>query len=296
MTLNEFSLALTDLQLALKEGLPNHLKPQAFWIMGICYKATSEENRAEVAFNLAKKLIGNDPKKLSILQEDMGKSYKDNKQLNREKPTLNNPSEEFPSASNKIAIKESPSLGRFATANQRISTGELLIVEEPYASCVLPECFGTHCHQCFARLKSPVGCPECSNVAFCCVNCRDIALKTYHSYECKYLDLLIGSGMSILSHTALRMITQNNLKYCLEVYKDRKRDRAFGLCTNEKLRTPEDFLQRTLMAAFLLRCLQKSGYFPNRSRDSGKSVVFILKSSYVKILIFFKSILYISEL
>lgn len=81
--------------------------------------------------------------------------------------------------------------------------------------------------------------------------------------------MLIGSGMSILSHTSLRMITQFPLKKILEIHSNRKREQIYSLCTNESLRKPSDFLQRTLMAAFLLRILQKSGYF--RSINSNTS-------------------------
>lgn len=83
--------------------------------------------------------------------------------------------------------------------------------------------------------------------------------------------------MSILSHTALRMITQNPLNKCLDIYKNRKIQNVYILCTNERIRKGDDFLQRTLMAAFLLRCLQKSGYFGIESNHKG---IFIIKKNY----------------
>lgn len=77
--------------------------------------------------------------------------------------------------------------------------------------------------------------------------------------------------MSILCHTALRMITQNPLKQCLEAYNNKSQDKIFQLCANSKLRPPEDYLQRTIMAAFLLRCLQKGGYFEDsEANENGK--------------------------
>lgn len=42
------------------------------------------------------------------------------------------------------------------------------------------------------RLRAPVGCPNCSSVVFCSGRCRDVAMATYHKYECKILALLIG--------------------------------------------------------------------------------------------------------
>lgn len=107
-------------------------------------------------------------------------------------------------------------------------------------------------------------------MAFCKPECRDIALSTYHRFECKFLNLLIGSGMSILAHTALRMITQFPLKRCLEIHKNRSLEKVYSLCTNSEMRQANDFLQRTLMGAFLLTCLQKSGYFGKKNLTNGK--------------------------
>lgn len=67
------------------------------------------------------------------------------------------------------------------------------------------------------RLLAPVGCPECSGVAFCSVSCKDQAISSYHCYECHYMDLLVGSGMSILCHLALRMVTQSGLQHFLDI-------------------------------------------------------------------------------
>lgn len=72
---------------------------------------------------------------------------------------------------------------------------------------------------------------------------------------------MIGSGMSVLAHAALRMITQITSEKCKRIYNNRQSEWVYTLCTNSSVRPPADFLQRTLMAAFLLRCLQKSNYF-----------------------------------
>lgn len=116
------------------------------------------------------------------------------------------------------------------------------------------------------RLLAPVGCPDCSSVAFCSPKCRDIAISTYHKYECKFLDLLIGSGMSVLTLATLRLITQQDFEKTLEIYKARDKNALYNLCTNAEKRSSGDFLQRSLMAGFLLRCLQKSGYFGEENR------------------------------
>lgn len=121
---------------------------------------------------------------------------------------------------------------------------------------------------------APVGCPDCVALAFCSIECRDKAITSYHKFECKILDMLIGSGMSILCHIALRMITQEGLEKCLELMKNRTLDPAQQLCGHVNQREPKDFLQRTLMAVFLLRCLQKSGFFPNRIGNDESIYIF----------------------
>ena len=60
----------------------------------------------------------------------------------------------------------------------------------------------------YARLVSPVGCPECSGVAFCGRECQEVACGTYHKAECHFLNLFIGLGMSVLCHLALRIVAR----------------------------------------------------------------------------------------
>ncbi|CAG9812403.1 unnamed protein product [Phaedon cochleariae] len=260
LALQEYPLSLNDIQQALKENLPTVYKAEAFWKMAICYKHLQEENRARVSFDLAQKLLGSNEKLLGMLEKDRNddiQNYDNNKVTEKNGSTRQTRSW----ASKKITFKEKEGLGRFAVAKKDIKTGEDLVVEQPYVACLLPDMFGTHCHHCFERLKAPIGCPDCSNVAFCSAICKEASCNSYHRHECKYLDLLIGSGMSVLAHAALRMVTQNELARCLEIYEDRSKEKVYALCTNAGQRSAEDFLQRTLMAAFLLRCLQKCGYF-----------------------------------
>ncbi|KAJ8922977.1 hypothetical protein NQ315_001525 [Exocentrus adspersus] len=268
MSLNEYALALADIQQAMRENLPLVYKAEAFWKMGVCYKAVNEENRSNVSFALAEKLLGSKLNKAELERARQGVYVENKKENTRVAPLVDGERHpRFPCASKKLTVKQKEGVGRYVVANKEIGTGETLVVEPPYAACLLPEMFGTHCHHCFDRLVAPIGCPDCSNVAFCTLACQEAALSTYHRYECKFLDLLIGSGMSILSHTALRMVTQLELSRCLEIYRDRTMEKAYALCTNAELRPAGDFLQRALMAAFLLRCLQKSGYFGRNDRN-----------------------------
>lgn len=76
------------------------------------------------------------------------------------------------------------------------------------------------------------------------------------------MDFLIGSGMSVLCHLALRMITKFDLSTCLQKHKQKSILPIYKLCALDKQRDIRDLLYRTLMAVFLVRCLQISDYFP----------------------------------
>lgn len=73
--MNEYNLALSDMQSALKESIFDSYKAQAFWKMGVCYKAIGETERSKVAFGVAGKLLQNNEGALSNLKKDMAKDY-----------------------------------------------------------------------------------------------------------------------------------------------------------------------------------------------------------------------------
>lgn len=81
---------------------------------------------------------------------------------------------------------------------------------------------------------------------------------------------MIGSGMSILCHIALRIITQQKPVYWSNVNETKDGDfkRLQELVTHSDKRPAKDHFHRTLMALFLLRILQCSGYVT--SSDEGR--------------------------
>lgn len=119
----------------------------------------------------------------------------------------------------------------------------------------------------FFSIITAYGCSDCAGVAFCSPTCASIACSTHHRFECKFIDLLVGSGMSILCFVALRMITQHNdISAAIEV----NRRIILNMCSHSQRRNANDYLQRSIMSAFLLRILQKSDYFGRRTSASGR--------------------------
>ncbi|XP_072930966.1 SET and MYND domain-containing protein 4 [Epargyreus clarus] len=219
--------ALEDLKLALKERLPARMRAQYYWRMGHCYKGAEEPTRAKVSYELAGRLLGSDEAAKCQLAKDIESlDYTVLPKHPPDKPGISlsgGAKQNMPALSKLIKIAEEENQGRFAVANNEIKTGDVLLVDSPYAACLLPDYYGSHCLHCFKRLEdfenaAPVWCPKCSSVAFCSIVCRDNAVSTYHSFECQYLDLFIGSGMSILSQIALRMVTQAGLDTSLVLH------------------------------------------------------------------------------
>ncbi|XP_020288759.1 SET and MYND domain-containing protein 4 isoform X2 [Pseudomyrmex gracilis] len=313
MALKEYHFALEDLHLAAEYDLPDKSSEELRRRREECERILRDNESSLVPIDLAAKNINRLVQ--SISDQKGGDGVPLNGAVNSELRWL----------SDALEIRETAAAGKHAVATVEIHPGDILVIEPPLAGCLLPEFYGTHCQHCYARLKAPVGCPNCSSVAFCGRKCRDVAITTYHKYECKILGLLVGSGMSVLSMVAFRMVTQESLRKCLKIYKELKKNdektatsssttalnddaksvnsrsakrrirrkklkesirsqeaintkkqenteshenddgvidmAPYNLVTHADKRSSKDFLERSLMAAFLLKCLQRIGFF-----------------------------------
>jgi hypothetical protein len=236
----------------------------------------NEDKKCEIAIKLYHQLTGLDDFRRDILINDVQTLKTHTKTKPPPTITTHEPQmKQHPSKSSEIdrctstslRLSETTDAGKFFVANGSVDAGETLLIETPKCACLYPKNFGTHCYNCFTRLTAPVGCTGCSSVAFCSTNCRDLACSTFHRYECKFLDLLIGSGMSILCHIALKMVTMHKTP---EMALAAGQQLSSIFCTNARMRNDEDFFKRCLMAAFLLRCLQKSEFFGRRTTESAE--------------------------
>ncbi|XP_037955909.1 SET and MYND domain-containing protein 4-like [Teleopsis dalmanni] len=170
--------------------------------------------------------------------------------------------------------------GRFARANADIKVGEEILVEKPFVAVLLEKYAKTHCENCFSRTAIPVACPKCADVIYCSEECQTHASKTYHKYECGILPLIWRSGASINCHMALRIFASKSVDYFLKIKDDVNKQftiqeiqklpkddfhRISHLVRHEDTRTSSNFFQHALMARFLTKCLQESGYFEEKA-------------------------------
>ncbi|XP_037950105.1 SET and MYND domain-containing protein 4-like [Teleopsis dalmanni] len=170
--------------------------------------------------------------------------------------------------------------GRFARANADIKVGEEILVEKPFVAVLLEKYAKTHCENCFSRTAIPVACSKCADVIYCSEECQTHASKTYHKYECGILPLIWRSGASINCHMALRIFASKSVDYFLKIKDDVNKQftiqeiqklpkddfhRISHLVRHEDTRTSSNFFQHALMARFLTKCLQESGYFGEKA-------------------------------
>ncbi|EZA60928.1 SET and MYND domain-containing protein [Ooceraea biroi] len=260
MALKEYQFALEDLRLATEHDVPDETilfskniraayKTESNYVNRFFYVRIQTDSELDPTWLLVGPCLSESTRVQSCpnLSRDRGDGTSLNGAVNSEVRW----------SSGALEIRETAAAGKHAVATVEIHPGDILAVEPPLAGCLLPEFYGTHCQHCYARLRAPIGCPNCSSVAFCGRKCRDIAVGTYHKYECKILALLIGSGMSVLSMVAFRMVTQEGLEKDDETIDVT----PYEMVTHEDRRTSKDFLERSLMAAFLLKCLQRVSFF-----------------------------------
>ena len=134
---------------------------------------------------------------------------------------------------------------------------------------------------------APLPCPTCSDVSFCSLACRTLALNGFHKYECRLTQLFIHTGIKDLPLLlmALRSITQQPVEYFVknkdkfscpdakfgqeDQYMSTDYSTIFNLCTHRERREPYDLYTKTVFACFLLRCLQETGAIKSHTKHIG---------------------------
>lgn len=308
--LKEYSECLKVIQLALSHGYPEELRYKLFDRQGKCLFELGKTSEALECVTKAKLALNEsklDQKKIDIWSKDlemeickirekgidtseMSEDHSSNSNfvLTRkcELPQLSyGQNSKFVSASCAVDIASSLDKGRYPLAIQDIKVGDILVIEKPFASVLLPRHLETHCYHCLRFAANvPIPCHQCSTVRYCSESCADQSWNAYHSIECQYLDLIHGAGLGGNVHLALRIVTKAGYGFL----KDFRNEIQHGLCNNtgtelgcrrngiynsfdylpiyclvthSEERTIADLFRRTMMAIFLLKILQGGTFF-----------------------------------
>jgi len=327
--LKEYELCIRDITRAFDNSYPNNLMYKLFERKARCLKALKEYPRALESMKSAEMWM-----KYSTLNETKSSSFKKDvaKQIEflDEKVTAMSITEfkntcdvrknaagplhltetpstegiefgqEIPCVRSNVALEYKEGRGRLLVATEDIPPGEIIIVETPYSSILLPEYYQSHCQSCYMRVKAPIPCWFCAKVRFCSDICRVEAWERFHKVECQQLDLILDPTLGKMAMLSMRILTSSGKIYLdyiigkLAEEEDARRNDArlseadanrrlafneeeiydaadyrtiYSLVGNTKQRGVGDLFKRALMALYLLKILEATPFFYNGGSD-----------------------------
>ena len=296
--LKKFNLCENDIQLCLDIGYPAELQYKVFERVAKCYmelslfeKSKSSFNKSLESLKFTKLDLKQIEAKKAVLLEMISKCPDrqdninlDNSHLNclysPQIPTIEQGNNTYLSASRSFTMQSDKIHGRYAVAAEDINAGDIILVEKPFASVCLPECYETHCYHCLARFFIGHPCRSCSTVLYCSTECERRSWQDSHKHECSFLNVLNKEDIG-LGHLALHVVLRNSFIELKKFDEDfNTRDNEFGLnkmglyapddyiCLyslvgNSNLRNPSDLFKRSIMAVYLAKIVSCSSYVPN---------------------------------
>lgn len=302
-----YKLALLDIERAISSDYPDELSYKLLERKGKCFKELGDVKLAAIEFEKAlAKLPSSNlvPKKLEMLQkelasqldecvdssvlcdlEDMNLSEKtkSNGSVAANQPQLSEVHPIYTSLSEACDVAYTKEQGRFIVAKRDMKPGEIILIEKPFASVLLFEHNLNHCHHCFKRTLAPIPSTYSYLVMFCSETCKTLA-EVYHKYEWSALEAIVKSGVGKFGYLALRTVTKCGpeflRKFCAKVeegplkpdseqkYESKDYNTIYNLVTHANDRSGQDLFRRSVMATFLLRCLDQSGFFDTLAQDT----------------------------
>lgn len=83
-------------------------------------------------------------------------------------------------------IVESKEKGRGLQSIKKIPLGQVVLMENPYASVVSDQLLQIHCQSCLQRMQKKFRCNGCKFIHYCSVNCQKNDWNE-HKEECKMI-------------------------------------------------------------------------------------------------------------
>lgn len=182
-----------------------------------------------------------------------------------------------------LELRSDENFGRYIVTNKNLSAGEIILIEEPFSQCLLPDNTYRYCANCLRdNYLDLIPCSNCTSVMFCSEECRTVGMKKFHQYECSIVDKLneiCTKIMRISSQTFFEAldIYESNIEKLMSACEEEsilsnifdydfgsdnehdddndKRKNLFfsidSLVTNESQRLPNDSFQRCGVVAIL---------------------------------------------
>ena len=296
--MKHYRLSLQDIESSFRFGYPEKLKYKLLERKGKCYFQLNEKDKAKDAFEKAKiglRVSGLEQEKTNNLINDYDKQVWHCEKLERPPskaksdtnfhgpvPRIGKENAVINSMSDALAVLFSQDSGRGLVSMRDIDIGELLVVEKPFSSTLLPGFSLSHCNNCCNRVISPVPCTECSEVIYCNDACRNTAWDTFHKYECDVLSCIREAEIG-LGHLAVRTVLKAGLDMLSAMedkpmtekeqiragftddgmYDSQSYSTVYNLVNHTADRSTENLIKHSLEAVYLLKCIEKTSFFGN---------------------------------
>ena len=174
----------------------------------------------------------------------------------------------YPSLTSHADIQTSSDRGRHvvsANPSSRLKPGTIILVEQAYASVLLPSAWSTHCHMCLRRLNLLLfACSQCSRAVYCSDECLQRSIL-WHAFECRLtierLEKMQLLAVRLLTKTGWKPLLKNKLRFEDHLKQETKTDQQISdvyewdnyenilkLETNSHKRSSDDLLQRSVQA------------------------------------------------
>jgi tetratricopeptide (TPR) repeat protein len=213
-------------------------------------------------------------------------------------PEIQTASKRFPVADESFDVKYTASKGRYAFAATNVTVGTDLLLEKPFSQVLDPALYNSRCFHCFKLLDiEPIPCQQCTTVRYCSDSCRAESWEGYHQWECKFLGLLNSSGTGYIAQLALKTVVTAGIELILKCRRNPNSDCSeaqkalftdskgvyhggfiglYNLLAHTKDRAINDLLQYTILAVFLTRILETSGFISSKAKKEDPDIVKIV--------------------
>ena len=178
--------------------------------------------------------------------------------------------EKYPSLTSHAQIQHSSDRGRHVVSANVTSTlkpGTVILVEQAYASIVLPSAWSTHCHRCLRRLDLLLFvCSQCTRAVFCSSECLQASI-VWHAFECRLtidrLDKMAMLALRLLTKASWPYLCKNKVRFetylkenrspssPADVYQWNDYESILRLETNSEKRTVDDLFHRSIQACII---------------------------------------------
>jgi hypothetical protein len=178
----------------------------------------------------------------------------------------------YPSLTTSADIQISSDRGRHVVSTNDSSTlkpGTIILIEQAYASVLLPSAWSTHCHRCFRRLNRLLfACSQCTRAVYCSLDCLQYSI-IWHAFECRltidHLDKMQLLALRLLTQTGWQYLYKNKqqfedyLKQDKNEYHNQNKDiyewnnyeNILKLETNSNKRSTDDLFHRSIHACII---------------------------------------------